>query len=121
MIFEDRTTDKVIVMERIEGVRMDDIEGITRLGLDRVKLAKAGRKCIFQADPRRRVLSCRSPCRQYLCHAYGQDRFMDFGIVGRVTPELRETMANTFLALIRKDFDGLVDQYIELGLVPEPR
>jgi predicted unusual protein kinase regulating ubiquinone biosynthesis (AarF/ABC1/UbiB family) len=28
-------------------------------------------------------------------------------------------MANTFLALIRKDFDGLIDQYIELGLVPE--
>jgi len=27
MIFEDRTTDKDIVMERIEGVRMDDIEG----------------------------------------------------------------------------------------------
>jgi ubiquinone biosynthesis protein len=44
---------------------------------------------------------------------------MDFGIVGKVSPELRETMANTFLALINKDFDRLIDQYIELGLVPE--
>jgi len=49
----------------------------------------------------------------------GQIGFMDFGIVGRVTPEMRETMANTFLALIQKNFDSLIDQYIELGLVPE--
>jgi ubiquinone biosynthesis protein len=28
-------------------------------------------------------------------------------------------MANTFLALMRKDFDGLIDQYIALGIVPE--
>jgi hypothetical protein len=44
---------------------------------------------------------------------------MDFGMVGRVSPELRETMAGTFLALINKDFDKLIDQYLELGLVPE--
>jgi ubiquinone biosynthesis protein len=44
---------------------------------------------------------------------------MDFGIVGKVSPELRETMANSFIALMRKDFDKLVDQYVELGLVPE--
>ena len=49
----------------------------------------------------------------------GRIGFMDFGIVGRVTPELRETMANTFLALIHKDFDKLIEQYIEIGLVPE--
>ena len=28
-------------------------------------------------------------------------------------------MAGTFLALIHKDFDRLIDQYLELGLVPE--
>ena len=28
-------------------------------------------------------------------------------------------MASTFLALINKDFDRLIDQYLELGLVPE--
>ena len=28
-------------------------------------------------------------------------------------------MANTFLALIQKNFDSLIDQYIELGLIPE--
>jgi len=38
--------------------------------------------------------------------------FVDFGIVGSVTPEMMETMANTFLALIHRDFDRLIDQYV---------
>src|SRR5208283_167974 len=41
------------------------------------------------------------------------------GIVGRVSDDMKETMANTFLALIRRDFDGIIDQYIALGIVPD--
>jgi len=119
MIFEDHTTDKVIVMERIEGVRMDDIEGITKLGLDRVKLAKAGVNAYFKQILEDGFFHADPHAGNIFAMPTGKIGFMDFGIVGRVTPELRETMANTFLALIQKDFDGLVDQYIELGLVPE--
>lgn len=118
-IFGAFTTDKVIVMERIEGVRIDDIEGIARLGLDRIHLAKIGVNTYFKqvledgffhADPHPGNL---------FAMPNGMIGFVDFGIVGRVSPELRETMANTFLALIHKDFDRLIDQYIELGIVPE--
>jgi ubiquinone biosynthesis protein len=118
-VFGDHSTDKVIVMERIEGVRMDDIEGITRLGLDRVRLAKAGVNAYFKQILEDGFFHADPHAGNIFAMPTGQIGFMDFGIVGRVTPELRETMANTFLALIRKDFDGLIDQYIELGLVPE--
>lgn len=119
LVFEEHSTDKVIIMERIEGVKIDDIEGITRQGLDKKRLARIGVNAYFKqiledgffhADPH--------PGNIYAMPT-GQIGFMDFGMVGRVTPELRETMASTFLALINKDFDRLIDQYIELGLVPE--
>jgi ubiquinone biosynthesis protein len=118
-IFEEHTTGKIIVMERIEGVRIDDIDSIIQQGLDRRRLAKIGvdsyfkqilEDGFFHADPH--------PGNIYAMPS-GQIGFVDFGIVGRVSPELRETMAGTFLALIHKDFDKLIDQYIELGLVPE--
>lgn len=118
-IFPEFTSDKVLVMERIDGVRIDDIAGIIRLGLDRIKLAKLGVDAYFKmvlvdgffhADPH---------AGNIFAMPSGKIGFMDFGIVGRVSPEMRETMANTFLALIHKDFDKLIDQYIELGLVPE--
>ncbi len=118
-IFEKFTTHKIIVMERVEGVRIDDIEGIIRLGLDRPKLAKAGVNAYFKMILEDGFFHADPHAGNIFAMPSGKIGFMDFGIVGRVSLELRETMANTFLALINKDFDSLVDQYIELGLVPE--
>lgn len=118
-IYGEFTTDRILVMERIEGVRIDNIQEITRLGLDRIRLARIGVDAYFKqvlddgffhADPHAGNIFALSD---------GRIGFMDFGIVGRVTFELRETMANTFLALIHRDLDKLIEQYIELGLVPE--
>lgn len=118
-IYGELVTEKVLVMERIEGVRIDNIQGITALGLDRKRLVKVSVDAYFKmiledgffhADPHPGNL---------LAMPSGMLAFVDFGIVGRVTPEMKATMANTFLALIHRDFDKLIDQYIELGYVPE--
>ncbi|MEW6109792.1 MAG: AarF/ABC1/UbiB kinase family protein [Nitrospirota bacterium] len=118
-VFGEFTTDKVLVMERIDGVRIDDIEGITRLGLDRKKLARIGVDAYFKQILEDGFFHADPHAGNIFAMPNGMIGFMDFGIVGRVSYELRETMANTFLALIHKDFDRLIDQYIELGLVPE--
>jgi ubiquinone biosynthesis protein len=118
-VYSDLTTEKVITMERIEGVRIDDIAGIVRLGLDRVELAKAGVQAYFKQVLEDGFFHADPHAGNIFALPDGRIGFMDFGIVGRVTPELRETMASTFLALIHKDFDTLIDQYLELGLVPE--
>ncbi len=118
-IFAEFTSEKVVFMERIEGVRIDDIEGITRLGLDRVRLAKIGVDAYFKQILEDGFFHADPHAGNIFAMPDGRIAFMDFGIVGRVTPQLRETMANTFLALIHRDFDKLIEQYIELGLVPE--
>ena len=118
-IFGEFTTDKILVMERIDGVRIDDIEGITKLGLDRKKLAKTGVDAYFKQVLEDGFFHADPHPGNIFAMPSGTIGFMDFGIVGKVSSELRETMANTFLALIHKDFDKLIDQYLELGLVPE--
>lgn len=116
-VYPHLTTEKVIVMERFEGVRIDDIEGIDALGVDRPELARRGVdayfKMIFEdgffhADPHPGNIFVMSD---------GRIGLMDFGIVGWVTPDTMEMMANAFLAIIRKDFDLLVNQYVELGII----
>ena len=119
LVFTDYSTNRIIVMERIDGVRMDDIEGITKLGLDRIRLAKAGVNAYFKQILEDGFFHADPHAGNIFAMPSGKIGFMDFGIVGRVSLELRESMANTFLALIHKDFDGLIDQYIELGLLPE--
>jgi ubiquinone biosynthesis protein len=118
-IYEDLTTEKVIVMEMVEGVRIDYVETIDFMGLDRKRIADI---CVdayfkqiledgfFHADPH--------PGNIFVMPD-GRISFLDFGIVGRVSDELKETMANTFLALLEKDFDRLIDNYAQLGYIPE--
>jgi ubiquinone biosynthesis protein len=118
-VFEEHSTDKVIIMERIEGVRIDDISEIALQGLDRKHLAKVGVNAYFKQILEDGFFHADPHPGNIFAMPSGQIAFIDFGIVGRVSPELRETMAGTFLALIHKDFDKLIDQYVELGLVPE--
>jgi ubiquinone biosynthesis protein len=119
LIFAEHTTEKVLFMERIEGVRIDDISNITLQGLDRKRLAEVGVNAYFKMILEDGFFHADPHPGNIFAMPTGQIGFMDFGMVGRVSPELRETMASTFLALINKDFDRLIDQYLELGLVPE--
>ncbi len=118
-IYGEFVTEKILIMERIDGVRIDDIAGIEKMGLDRKELAKIGVDAYFKMILEDGFFHADPHPGNIFAMPGGQIGFMDFGIVGRVTDEMKETMANTFLALINKDFDRLIDQYIELGLVPE--
>ena len=118
VVYPELVSEKVIVMERLAGVRIDDIRGIDALGLDRARLAKIGVdayfKMIFEdgffhADPH--------PGNIFVMQD-GKLGIMDFGIVW-LTPEIMENMASALLAVIKKDFDLLVSQYVELGLISE--
>lgn len=117
-IFSAFTTEKVIVMERITGVRIDDIKGIEEMGLDRKKLASIGVNAYFKMILEDGFFHADPHPGNIFVMPDGRLGFVDFGIVGRVTPEMMETMANTFVALIERDFDRLIDNYIELGIVP---
>jgi ubiquinone biosynthesis protein len=118
-MYSEFNTRKILVMEKIKGVRIDDIAGIESMGLDRHHLAEIGVNAYFKqiledgffhADPH--------PGNIFVMED-GRIGLMDFGIVGRISSELREVIAETLLALLNKDFDKLTDQYIELGLVSE--
>lgn len=120
-VYTEFLTEKVLVMEKIEGVRIDDIEGIEALGLDRKALAKAGVDAFFKMVLEDGFFHADPHPGNIFAMPSGQIGFMDFGIVGRVSEELKRLMADTLLSLITKDFDKLVDNYIEMGIVPGDR
>jgi ubiquinone biosynthesis protein len=104
-------------MERIDGVRIDDIGAIDGLGVDRAELAKRGVdayfKMIFEdgffhADPH--------PGNIFVMPD-GRIGLMDFGIVGWLASDVKENIARAFLAILNRNFSQIIDLYIELGLV----
>jgi ubiquinone biosynthesis protein len=116
-VYAEFLSSRVIVMERIDGVRIDDIGAIDGLGVDRAELAKRGVdayfKMIFEdgffhADPH--------PGNIFVMPD-GRIGLMDFGIVGWLASDVKENIARAFLAILNRNFSQIIDLYIELGLV----
>jgi len=118
-IYPDLLSGRVIVMERFEGVRIDDIDAIDALGVSRKVIARRGVNAYFKmifedgffhADPH--------PGNMFVL-SDGSIGLMDFGIVGWLSPEMKENIASVFLAVLHKDFDRLIELYTDIGLVSD--
>ncbi len=116
-VFERYVTEKVLVMEMIHGVRIDDIKTIEGMGIDRVRLSKIGINAYFKQILENGFFHADPHPGNILVRTDGVICFLDFGIVGRVSDELKEIMATTFISIMERDFDRLIDQYIELGVI----
>jgi ubiquinone biosynthesis protein len=116
-IYWEFTTPKVLVMEFIEGVRIDDPEAIMEMGLDPhtvgVKGFHAYLKMIFEdgffhGDPHPGNL---------LVTKDGDIVFLDFGIVGILRPEKRQNFINLLFALVNDDIELMLRSLEGFGIV----
>jgi ubiquinone biosynthesis protein len=113
------TTRHVLVLERIEGVRIDDLDRIDREGYNRRELSRKGAdayfKMVFQdgffhADPH--------PGNIFILPD-GRIGLVDFGIMGRVTEENMKYFSDIIIAIVEEDFDKLVEQYVNVGFLTD--
>jgi len=118
-VFPDMTTKHVLVLERVEGIRLNDFDRIDREGYDRRDITKKGAeayfKMIFQdgffhGDPH--------PGNIFVLPD-GRIALVDFGIMGRVTEENMQYFADTIIAIVDRDLDKLVDQYVNFGFLTD--
>lgn len=117
LIYSHLLSEKVIVMERFEGVRIDNIRGIDAFGIDRCEIAKKGVNAYFKMIFEDRFFHADPHPGNIFVMPDGKLGLMDFGIAGRLTPDMMENIAGAFIALYNKKFDALIDIYIDMGLV----
>ncbi|RJQ51489.1 MAG: AarF/ABC1/UbiB kinase family protein [Nitrospiraceae bacterium] len=116
-IYSHLLSEKVIVMERFEGVRIDNIPGIEAFGIDRCELARQGVNAYFKMIFEDGFFHADPHPGNIFVFPDGRLGLVDFGIAGWLTPDLMEDIAGAFLALYNRRFDDLIDIYIELGFV----
>ena len=121
-IYWDWCRHKVLVMERISGIPVTDIEALKAQGTDMKKLAERGvevfftqvfRDCFFHADmhPGNIFVSRSRPQEpQYIA--------IDFGIVGSLTPEDQTYLARNLMAFFKRDYRRVAQLHIDSGWVP---
>lgn len=119
----DYCRESVIVMERMHGIPISQIERIVAAGIDLEKLSRHGveifftqvfRDGFFHADMHPgNILVSEDPA------SLGQYIALDFGIVGTLTDNDRDYLAQNFLAFFRRDYKRVAEAHIESGWVPK--
>jgi ubiquinone biosynthesis protein len=121
-IYWDLTRQNVLVMERIHGIPVADIEQLKAQNTDMKKLAEQGveifftqvfRDSFFHADmhPGNIFVSRENPSApQYIA--------VDFGIVGSLSPEDQSYLARNFLAFFQRNYRQVAQLHIDSGWVP---
>jgi ubiquinone biosynthesis protein len=121
MVWE-HCTPSVMVMQRMHGVPISQIERIRAAGVDIKKLARDGvtlfftqvfRDGFFHADmhPGNIQVSL-DPA------TFGRWIALDFGIIGTLTETDKEYLAYNFIAFFRRDYKRVAELHIESGWVP---
>nr|WP_283102314.1 AarF/ABC1/UbiB kinase family protein [Haloplanus sp. XH21] len=116
----DLSGERVLVMEYIEGVKINDIDTLDERGHDRTALAESLQRVylqmiiedgVFHADPHPGNLAVDDD---------GAIIFYDFGMSGRVDAYFQEKIVDFYVAVANQDIDGILDAMIEMGtLSPE--
>ena len=122
-VFWDFCRTDVMVMERMKGVPISQVEQLRAAGVDIPKLARDGvtifftqvfRDGFFHADmhPGNIQVSLDAA-------TFGRYISLDFGIVGTLTEIDKEYLAQNFAAFFRRDYKRVAELHIESGWVPK--
>lgn len=116
-IYHEYSSSRILVMEFIDGIRIDDREGIAAQGFDPKEIGSRGfhayRKMIFEdgffhGDPHPGNL---------LVTKDGSIAVLDFGIAGVVRPEKRQQFTQFLIALMTGNTELMIRSLQALGVM----
>ncbi len=118
-VYWDWCAREVMVMDRMDGIPVSQIDRLRESGVDIPKLAATGveifftqvfRDGFFHADMHPGNILVRAGSEQYIA--------LDFGIMGTLTEVDKQYLARNFLAFFRRDYKGVAQAHLESGWVP---
>ena len=114
-VFWETSTSRVLTLERLWGIKVNDLEALDAAGIDRKELAgRAARITLdmifehgfFHADPHPG---------NFFVEPDSTLGIIDFGMVGTVDERIQGQLARLLLAITSQDADQLVDAFLEMG------
>jgi predicted unusual protein kinase regulating ubiquinone biosynthesis (AarF/ABC1/UbiB family) len=128
-VYRQHCTERVIVLEDVESIKITDTEAMTAVGIDPVEVAdvlfdayfhQIFRENFFHADPHPGNLFVRP--RSDLAWQEGDEGgrpfwliFIDFGMVGRVPGLVGDNLRKVLISVTQRDARQLTEAYDTLG------
>lgn len=120
-IFWEYTTPQILTMEYVPGIKINKIQALDQLGVDRTKLGRYAVESyleqilshgFFHADPHPGNIAVDDV-------NGGRLIFYDFGMMGSISPNIREGLLEAFYGVYEKDPDKVLQAMVQMGvLVP---
>jgi ubiquinone biosynthesis protein len=117
-IYWDFTSRRVLVMERIGGIKISSIEALDEAGYNRHRIGVHAAQMVvkevledgfFHADPHPG---------NFVIMPGEVIGAMDFGMVGHLSHRVRRDLTRLFVAAVEMDEESIVDQFVRMGATP---
>ncbi|GMP26271.1 hypothetical protein CsSME_00002782 [Camellia sinensis var. sinensis] len=120
-IYWEYTTPQILTMEYVPGIKINRIQALDQLGVDRQRLGRYAVESyleqilshgFFHADPHPGNIAVDDV-------NGGRLIFYDFGMMGSISPNIRGGLLETFYGVYEKDPDKVLQAMVQMGvLVP---
>jgi len=114
----DWCSNQVMVMERMVGTQISQVDTLRAQGVDIPKLARDGVEIFFQQVFRDGFFHADMHPGNILVDEQGRYIALDFGIMGTLTDADKSYLAQNFLAFFRRDYRRVAQAHLEAGWVP---
>ena len=115
-VYWEFTTNRVLTLERVGGIKVADMAALDKAGIDRhavaentvrVMLREVFEFGLFHADPHPG---------NFFVQPDGSIAVIDFGMVGRIDANLQESLLRIGMAVGRQDAERLTDEFFVIGM-----
>ncbi len=121
-VYDEYTTRRVLVLEWIDGIKINEYAALEAAGIDRMEVANRTVQAYFQqffeegffhADPHPGNIFIKSgmPGNGPIIE------FVDFGMVGSITSAMKQSMKELFLSFLTRDSETMVQALSQLGFI----
>ena len=114
-IYWELCSTEVMVMQRMRGVPVSQVDVLRAQGVDIPRLARAGVEIFFTQVFRDGFFHADMHPGNIFVTPAGQYIALDFGIMGTLTPVDKNYLAQNFLAFFRRDYRRVAEVHIESG------
>ncbi|PKR85640.1 ABC1 kinase family protein [Heyndrickxia camelliae] len=118
-VFWDLSSQKILTLEFMEGIKLNNVNTLDSLGINRKILAERFVQSIFHQILIEGFFHGDPHPGNILAQPGEVIIFLDFGMVGRLREEMKTHIATLIIAMMRKNTEGVIKAVTRMGLIPE--
>jgi len=117
-VYWDYTRREVLVMERIDGIPISNVEALRAAGVDMRRLAHNGVEIFFTQAFRDGFFHADMHPGNIFVSTDGQYRAVDFGIMGTLSEQDKLYLAQNLLGFFHRDYRAIAAAHVQAGWAP---